>query len=347
MLVRVSAIRSASAPNRGREPKLVFSAERLVPLVRGVSKGSNTLVVTDEHNFSSLAPFFNAFCASSNRLSEVHEVSCSDAKCIVAVGGCTALDVARAGAGGREVHVVPTILSTPCISVNKAILDVNGVETTVRTGFQRDTIIPLHTLMDSNRGEMSKWAVAGFGDFFGRLGAALDHAVINGVPTRGEVRKAAPYCFPALEWVNTGFAGYNAHSVRCLAFFLHQASLFVNKKDISAGGEHDLYYKLIELQRSHFSSRPIHGYVVSAATLLAARVFQELTGDGFLYHALRSAFSRLGLPTDYSGLLLMGIHKENLAEALRALSLSGKHGLLHDHAELAIKLLDEVFKKEK
>lgn len=257
---------------------------------------------------------------------------------VLAVGGCTALDMGRACAVGKEVIAIPTILSTACISVDLSVIRYPEGTRLERTVAPTKIIVSIPSIKNTSHYDLELWSQSGFGDIFARISAAIEKemrdiqwsyhsAHPSGILEDWAIRRDVPNAIDALEWVLHSFTGYTEDCLRRLATYSHNESVRViirGNTNLSAGGEHTLYHHLVEQHDEYTPSRPTHGQIVAMGTLLVARIFAEKTGDYKMYEQLRAAYTKLGLPTNYDELRKIGIEKEHIVKGLHAMSDSSK-----------------------
>lgn len=241
---------------------------------------------------------------------------------VVAIGGCSALDMGRFLAGPRELVVVPTVLSTSCISCDLSIVRRGGVKRSLRTTAPTRTLVPLMAILDTPPAALRKWCASGFGDLFANISATACHAIAHGQLDRSVLRQHAPDAFDALDWVLGDFTGYDEVALRHLAALLHATAVEVVRaghNTFSAGFEHVLYEQLIRMQ-PYTHDEQTHGILVSIGTLLVAHMVDRLLPGTELGPRLRRAYRRVGLPASLAELERLAIRSEHLLAAFRELS---------------------------
>ncbi len=330
-------------------PDLEFSDENLSALVGRVSD-KDTLIVTDPFNYTKIgdAGLSVAVVRNNDSLQIPDLISSCAYSRVLAVGGCAALDIGRACAVGKSIIVIPAILSTSCISLDRSVIRYAGVNRLEKTILPEKVIISLPDMLSMPPRELAKWCQSGFGDLFTMIPASIDLQYKAGDLSREAVLGNIGGCFGALRWVVDSFDGYNESSVRTLAQFLHESSLVVVKRDdsnLNAAGEHLLYHALLRLYPHYTGSRPTHGQIVAAGTLVAAAIYGEQTGDNYIFDLISQAFGKLGLPLTYAELSAAGIERSHLVEGLSAITHLGSH--LGDHFKNKdFEILDRIFSKK-
>jgi glycerol dehydrogenase-like iron-containing ADH family enzyme len=263
----------------------------------------NTLVVVDK--------FSEKFCTKHHKIDCVLE---DEFDKVIAIGGCTCLDKGKELANGKDVIVIPTILSTSCISVNRSVCDGVAKKTTAPT----ETIVSVPEILRSP----SKWFQSGFADVFSNISASIDtQSKVNNFDYESVVSNI-PFCFDLLSWVEKKFNGFDEACIRKLSRTIHESSLMVIKNDdikLSSAGEHKMYHNMMRDIPSYTKCLPTHGQLVSIGTLMSAKLFWEDTGDDRIYVKLRSVYSNLGLPTTAEQLLKIGVELGHIRDSMKNL----------------------------
>ena len=303
------------------ETILDISSLTVVELVAALADGT-TLVLCDEHNFPALNGFCSPVLVKDCALSRVEDILRKhEFDRVVAVGGCTVLDVGRAVAVGkpRRLVVVPTILSTTCISCNISILRQDGRNRLQVTSLPERCVLCLPSIMDTDEACLHRWCQSGFGDLFANLSASIDLQHEKGELTFDKVKANVPLTIEAMRWVVEDFKGYDEAALRRLGSYLHEASLAVVRRGdtrLSSAGEHVLYHRLIERQPHYQQGMPTHGQIVSVGTLIALRLYAIESGEDELEKLAREAYAKLGLPLSWSELETIGMTYDHLVDAL-------------------------------
>ncbi|MDP6626825.1 MAG: iron-containing alcohol dehydrogenase [Methanopyri archaeon] len=266
---------------------------------------------------------------------------------MLAYGGCTALDVARAAAVGKELVVIPASIATAGISVDKSILNYDGEDRSERTMAPSRVIVSLTDMLGTDHAILDRLSRSGFGDYFASISASIDVQYRAGDLSMDAVRRNVPENFKAVEWVCDEFSGYDEECMRQLATYAHNYSLGVisgGDGTPRVGGEHKLYYQMMAQHDRYRGAahKPTHGELVATGILVACKLLGEATGDTSLYDDMRTAYGRLGLPTDYADLSAIGIERADLVKGLEAITDTdtylGAHFSQGDYA-----VLDRVF----
>jgi len=328
------------------KPALVFSNKLLEPLLKKVLSRKGGVILTDPYNFTVASRYGETILVRDNDANQLENLRSRLPTNVIALGGCTVLDIARAACGaGQHLTLIPTILSTACISVNKAIIRLDGQNRAISTEVPNRVIVSIPLLMSTNSAYLNKWSQSGFADLFARFGAAIDLSYARRDFSQDSILRNVAECRDAINWVISSFTSFDRSTLRRLAILLHNASLDVINGDVGVGGEHSLYYIMVEQQKDYTNERPTHGQLVGIGTLLEAKLFGEWRNDFTLYNMLRTAYQKLGIPLDRTGLAAIGIELEHLMIGLVELGKrdEDRGSILHDHSKRAIHLLDDVF----
>lgn len=326
-------------------PELEFTEKSITKVVQELTD-EDTLIVTDLYGFQTLSQYGRTELVRNNHIDNVERILKGNKYSkVLAVGGCTALDVGRACAAGKEVIAIPTILSTSCISVDRSVIRYKGGSRLEKTTAPRKTIVSIPSISGCYISDLEKWSQSGFGDLFANISASIDLQYRSGQFTLDRVKENVPECFESLEWVVDSFTGYDKACLTRLANYLHNSSLVVIERgntELSAAGEHQLYHKMIEQQEQYTEDVPTHGQLVAVGTLIAAKIFEEQTGDTSLYRQLRTAYGKLGLPLEYDELRKIGIERAHIVQGLNSITDSNTH--IGDYfAKNDYSILDYIF----
>jgi glycerol dehydrogenase-like iron-containing ADH family enzyme len=263
---------------------------------------------------------------------------------VVAVGGFSALDAGRYYVAGGDLVVVPTILSTSCISSHISVVRRQGDKRSVPTTVPLRTVVPVGTILQTPADDLVKWSASGFGDLFANLSASVCHAVASGNVTWEAYAADADEALQALDWVLNDFDGYYDGTIRQLATHLHRASVDVvcrGSNELSAGFEHWLYEALLQ-RNAYRHDVQTHGILVAIGSLLVLRIFERQGGPWQLSDKLKQACERVGLPVTAPALRAIGIERQHVAEAVE--SLAHCQHFVSDHVQAeGFGIYDEVF----
>jgi len=320
---------SESSASSRREPELVIADDDIETVLKR-HDGREALIVTDTFNASRVSGFANVHVITSAEYDAsriVRAAAPASISTVIGVGGCSALDVARyVATPDRTLVLVPSILSTSCISVNRSVLYRNGLHQSVKTITPTSVVVPLPHVRAGEPETLWNWSQSGFGDVFANFSASLD------IRWRLEVAPAVhadavavwdrvPSAKNAVEWVVSNFADFDTNTLAQLATFIHASSMEVLHADsveLSASGEHDLYYNLL-CDHGYPHHRPTHGQIVAVGTYLAARAYERLYGDRHLAAPLHEAFRLLRLPTSYAEMARAGLSRDHLLQGLSSI----------------------------
>lgn len=334
-------------------PPLIKTSASLKNIVKKY-QSQNPIIVTDPHNYKKIK-YYNTqiINVKNNRYENVtkikNKIKKRKNKIIIGVGGCTALDAARACSDKNTPCIlIPTILSTVCISVDKAVLDVNGEVKTFNTEPPKKIILSVPGILNNKRSEIIRWAQAGFGDLFAKIGASIDVVYREtkknkDIISLDKVRRNIPEVFDVIEYVLEEFNNFNKKDMESLAVFLHEASVSIIIRDtfeLSGGAEHSMAY-VLEKKYIPKNIKVEHGILVSAGTLIELKLFSQITGDDSLYRKIKTIYGKLGLPSDYDALSKIGIERKFLVGAIK--DIKKQNTFLSAHASEAVKLLDSIF----
>ncbi len=308
------------------EPRLSFTEEELLPLVTRLYT-SHTLIVTDDYNYPLLHQVGTVVLAKDQEFEHIESVKRGHVYSrVIAVGGCTALDFGRAAAVGKQLIVVPTILSNSCISVNRSVIKRDGIYKSEETIAPEETIISMPTITNNHAHHVKNWSASGCGDLFSGISASIELEYIKNNKSlknihAKDVIRNVPMCMHALNWAAHDLTEFDRHALELLAHYLHESCLEVIRNghaQLSAASEHWLYYKMQE--RKQFNkSISTHGKMVSIGNLITTRIFAEETGDFTLYNEMRNAHKKTGLPLTYGDLSNIQLSKVDLMQGIAGL----------------------------
>lgn len=303
-------------------PELVILDKNVEQILRE-SKREGVLFVTDPFNHRMVSRFGDAILVTNRN----HRLSFKKPpphgfRRIIAIGGCSALDVGRWHSLDRPFTGIPTILSTSCISVNRSILRTDSGTARHKTVIAEKTVIPLKTILSTEPRLLRSYSASGLGDLLANISASIHYGYTRGLCSRDSIIANAGEAFDALDWIISDFAGYDEGSVRRIAAYLHNSSLDVIRRgstDLSAGFEHEFYERIIERQ-DYSSEVQTHGFLVALGTLITVSVFEKIDPAMNLSPKLREAFRKTGIPDTYEGLGSLGIEKAHIIDTLHSLS---------------------------
>ncbi len=283
-------------------PVLRFTDDPLLEILNTANLKS-PVIVCDEYCYQFLSAVTNTYKIYKTKVSDVklfdESVAGSD---VVGIGGCTALDFARAISNKScNLILIPSILSTSCLSSNKAILYNESGYIIKPTKAPTEVVISRQLLKSTPDEAFSRWCRSGWGDLFSNIGAAIGSVSSFRSSQRPPValRDYAKCAFLGLDWVTTSFSKFDCVATERLVHFLHQSGvdeIVQEKPELFTGGEHDLYYSMREIIRD-YQCFPTHGEIVALGSLLSAKLYEKTPDGAGLYEQLRNAYTKLGLPT--------------------------------------------------
>ncbi|MFH0874297.1 MAG: hypothetical protein V1859_00005 [archaeon] len=291
--------------------QLIFTDEGLVELVTNLtSKVKNTLIVADSYSYPIVAELGDTVLIISNEIEPADEIRHDrEYNAVIAIGGCTALDVGKyIAAGVCEHYAIPT-LSTGCISKEYGLLRRGGKTVKMVSESPNQTIVSYPFVMGGNQADVIKWTSSGFGDSLSHFGRILEFVtdpknsytekVINDGywPT---VVSLGPEFITTAKWVLEDFVGYDKKDTfEMLANLSHKISF---EQRFSPGGEHKLYEALMQ-QNGYSAYQPTHGHLVAIGTLLTAKAIENSnpgkSGNSHLFDVLQRTFRKLSIPCSF------------------------------------------------
>lgn len=336
------------------EPKLKFTSASLSTVLKGLGV-KRALLVTDTFNHPLVSSLGDSVLVTSNTREHLNdlldEFSNQKHDVIIAVGGCMALDAGRyfAQQSQKLLYVVPTILSTSCISVDRSVIYSQGRYFSIKTTPPHSVHISIPTILKGNPQIVRKWMASGLGDLFANISAVLEQEYERKSDfmnvSSDRINSQAHVSFEALSWINSWkHFRLDKAVVKSIARLSHLSSLSVIRKGnskLSAGSEHALYYQLLINERySH--ELATHGELVSIGTLFIAYLYGKSTGFMSLYLDLRHAYKKIGLPTTHDELGSIRVRRSHLAKAINQV---GERSQLYRNliAPKATKILDAVY----
>ncbi|GGW93590.1 iron-containing alcohol dehydrogenase [Streptomyces lomondensis] len=287
----------------------------------------STILLADGHNFPIVRGLGETVLVTEPHVDTVHDIRTKYryAK-VVAVGGCSVLDVGRACAEPGSLRVFPSILSNSCLSTDRSVLIRDGVRTSRRTVAPVTTVISEPSVRAAHRGPGVKWTISGLGDLFSSLSASIEYQCSRGDDrtnvSLNRVTSCVPVVWAAVEWVLGSPVPVSELDLRSLARYLHESSLDVLRLGhtrLNAASEHLLCYRLQE--RYHYpADRATHGSLVSIGTLLVCATFSRSSGERDFYRMIRRLYEKSGLPGTYGDLARIGVRREHVLRGLADLA---------------------------
>jgi len=305
------------------EPKLVFTEDTLRDLVTK-SLDVSTLIITDDFNYPLLHDLGRCVLVKDQQIEHIEQVINGEKYSkVIAVGGCTALDFGRACAIGKELIVVPTILSNSCLSTNRSVINRDGVYKSEETTAPKETIISVPTIVANHADQIKHWSASGLGDLLSAISASIEFEYYKSGKSLKAVRiediaSNVPKCMEALNWALTSLQEFDEAALKELARYLHTSSVDVIRNGdtrLNAASEHWLYYKMQE-QQKYSKMLATHGRLVSIGNLITTRLLGEAQGDLSLFEKLSEIHKKTGLPLSYVDLAEITVHKEHIIQGL-------------------------------
>ena len=326
------------------------------------------LVITDKYNYENTIKIVPQNCnvvlcegASIDFAEQVRKQNEYDR--VIAIGGCSALDVGRFcglyAKKEKSIISVPSILSTSCITANKAILyDINRNKKTIKTHISMPTIIPMYTIKNTREKDLIKWNSSGIGDMLAHISAVLDYLFLKDFLSKSiDIYMYMHEFFKSTNIINIVKVAEELHNVtanqdlryihkdenflRKLATWLHSASILSNEcEHIAKGGEHDFFYSIFKLKK-YSTELPTHGQLVAIGTLIVAKIVSKYYKQDEIYNLLRIVYKSIGLPTNLSDLEKIKVDIVDIEEAIE--KIEGR-SLLKTYFDK--KILNEVFNSE-
>ncbi len=262
---------------------------------------------------------------------------------LLGVGGCNALDIARVAATSSEsLSLIPTLISTACISVNKGVLKqklkgpdgtVSEKKVAIKTKVPAAVYIPMKTLEETEPTLLKRYSGSGVADVLGRASGYADYLYNHGVREASHMLKEMGKELKTVnqigQWIQNDFHDWDQKDIKNLANFSHGASLSVIRdgSERSVGSEHK-FYNYIDETWSRENVSATHGEIVGVGTMISMqRIAEEAqragvpTEEAFRYVKLiKESLHRLGVPTTASELKKIGLTKERMEDALIAVS---------------------------
>ena len=337
-------------------PELIIDNFKLYDFVyKNIS--SSTLIVADDHNFPTLhlsdpiSNKQNLILVKDCLKREIYEIKKNkEYNKIIAIGGCTALDFGRACAKPQDqIILIPSILSTSCISVNRSIIYFDSEYESIVTPTPAKVFISSQLLLEGDTQVISKWTHSGFGDLFANISAAIDfqfHQHGENIFKREMrivelLRHIAPESMDAIEWAQKGIGKFDENLMEELAKLLHHSSVYTILREdtkLSSAGEHDLYYSMMKLHK-YSRENPTHGELVTVGTLLTAKILGEKSKNNSLFLQLKDACKKIGIPINYNELKEINVTKDHILQGMA--NLRNKRSFLNIFFQE--RLLDECY----
>lgn len=244
----------------------------------------------------------------------------TDVHRLIAVGGCSVRDRCALLAHHWSVpwSFIPSVLSTDCIGVNRAVEYRDGLSHSVVVDPPSVVHLNYSLLRSGGSRALRWWCAAGVGDLLACISAAIHQAP---AASAAEVLAAVPAATEALRWLSSTTPTWSNEELERLARLLLASSEEVTSAGstaLSAAGEHQLYYALRRRGLLDPNRQP-HGFVVSIGTLMCVWAYSHTTQQTGLEERLRMAYRAVGLPTSRDQLRKHGIERTDVLAALASI----------------------------
>jgi len=265
---------------------------------------------------------------------------------VIAIGGCTCLDMGKIVSGNKEFYVIPTILSTSCISSNYSAIKFKGIRKIMKSNPPLRVIIPIKEIMSTTKLELEKWSSSGMGDYFSNISASIDMQFRKNDLDGEKIKNNVKDTFLMIKWISKKFKKFDKKTLIKFAKSLHLSSLDVINKgnlELSSGSEHKFYHAIMRQQKHYTTKRPTHGQLVYIGALLNAKVYEIVTGNKEIFSLLLQAGKKLGLPINRKMLKSVGIKISEIKKAL--IEIKDYNGLLTNYIKKnGTSIIKDVFK---
>lgn len=237
---------------------------------------------------------------------------------IIAIGGCTSLDIGKIVSKQFETPllVVPTILSTSCISNDVSVIREKKEVKYIRTIAPLKSIICLKHFRNQNDRILRHWSASGFGDLIANISAVIDTLNQNNNLKYKKVVRLSSVSYKAISWVLKHGWDYRESNLIRLAKWIHKSSLdtvHYKHSKYNAGCEHDFYEKLCKT-KNYQASIQTHGIVVAIGTIITVALYAEILENTIMLEKLISVYQSIGLPTTIEDLKKLNMKPERLNE---------------------------------
>ncbi len=311
-------------------PILKFTNEPLERIIKQKSC-NQTLIIVDDYNYKIINKLTGIACKEIIPIEDSNAKSIEEVKSslefnrVIAIGGCSALDFGRACAKSKiDIIIIPSILSTSCISVDCSIIYDGNNHFSVKTPIPKEVIISFPLLTKSNEDIVKRWTFSGIADYLSNISATIQFIYENNQNLLKKkpndiiqvLNNYLPDCMKLLKWILNDFTELNHNALMIIARHLYNAGIIVIKNKnpkLSAGTEHELYYYL-KLHKRYNRDNPTHGELVSIGTLIAAKMLEEQFNQEVLFLKLLSVFKKLKLPTKLNEFKGINVKTEDIIE---------------------------------
>ena len=257
---------------------------------------------------------------------------------IVCVGGCACLDVCKAVAiTGKDLVMVPTLLSTACISNNRSVLGLGAIS--FLASMPSKVVYNIDALASDDPRVVKKWTRAGVVEILVPMTGSIDNQYQLVRSCAGQegmdlntilaVMPHARKVYDSLPWFETSFTGeFDHNALLQIAKYIHEEGIDTvdNGTNERPGGEHGFYRAIIKLNPSLRHGSLSHGAIVSFGILISLKIFAIQWGDDSVYARFRRIFHKLDIPLTYSGLMEHGLTRDLMIKALTSIRSSEDFG---------------------
>lgn len=239
---------------------------------------------------------------------------------VIAIGGCSCLDVAKVVSKQSEkpLLIVPTILSTSCISNDVSVIREEKESKYIRTVSPLKSIICLKHFKSQNNTILRHWSASGFGDLLANISAVIDTLSQNNNLHYEKIVTFSSVSWEAMSWVLKFGWDYSELNLIRLAKWIHKSSLDTIRyghSNYNAGCEHDFYEKLYKTE-NYQASVQTHGIVVAIGTIITVALYEEILENETILEKLISVYQNIGLPTTIADLKELNMKPEKLNEII-------------------------------
>ena len=137
----------------------------------------SSLIITDEYNYTRMTRLHDKVLKVNNNSENniIPSLRNENHENVIAIGGCTSIDIGRMYASDGNLLVYPSIISTACISINRSVLANNSNEDyIVKTTSPQKTIINYNLIFDTSKEDLRKWTFSGVLDVLSRISATIN-----------------------------------------------------------------------------------------------------------------------------------------------------------------------------
>ena len=358
-----------------RGPKLVVSKneptfhDTLVNLLAIVGP-SSAVVVVDDYNFDTLqdsvflrdgrVPVIHILTNIPKEAAKLAENKAfQERPTVICMGGGAVLDVCKAAAiTGKDLVLLPTLMSTACVSNNRSVL---GLGTrSFQTSIPSRIVFNIDALVTDKRGVVKQWTRAGVVEFLVSLAGGIDQQYQQlhschknegmNLQTILETVPSAKHVYDSLSWFDTSFTGeFDHNEMLRIMKYVHETGSNVVGTGVNGrriGGEHSFYRALMRINPALRNSIT-HGEVVSLGVLLSLKIYSMQWGDDSLYLTFRRIFAKMDMPLTYRRFEVQGLTRDWMLQALAEIKRSegtGQYILVDCIASDNVGLvLDEIF----